>query len=105
MWAYDIDNFQPIWNKPDERIEALKKRDDALMIKVIDLETNLLSSNNVIARLEETVTRLTLFNVLYQFYFEGEFTHEETRRLVTMLNSPDEQDKNLAREIILKKIK
>lgn len=106
MWPYDIDNYNPdAWNKPNPTIETLKKRDDHMMeqIRVLTGQVDDLKKRRFIT--EEAVTTMTLFNLVYQFYFEEIITKDETKRLITMLNSPDDQDKNLAREIILKKIK
>lgn len=100
-WPYDVDNFHSVWQQPSPQLEALKKRDDELLRRVENLE----ATPSRIVELERVVERLTLFNVLYQFYFEEVFTKDEVKRLVTMLNSPDEQDKSLARDMILQKIK
>ena len=106
MWTYDIDNYNPeAWDKPDPTVENLKKRDDHMMeqIRVLTGQVEDLMKRQVIT--EDAVTTTTLFNVIYQFYFEDVITKDEAKRLITMLNSQDEADKSLAREIILKKIK
>lgn len=106
MWPYDIDNYNPnAWNKPDPTVENLKKRDDHMMeqIRVLTGQVEDLKKRQFIT--EEAVTTMTLFNLVYQFYFEEVITKDETKRLITMLNSPDDQDKSLARDMILQKIK
>jgi hypothetical protein len=106
IWPYEIDTWnEQAWTAKNPIVENLKKRDDVLIehIRLMNHGIEDLKKNHSI--MAEEVANMRLFNLVYQFYFEDVISREETRRLIMMLNSPDEQDKNLARELILKLIK
>ena len=108
----DIPDWDQRWHDPGELIKALKERTTILTGRTINAEAEMAFIKSSyyeikpqVDELEKVVNKLTLYNCILSFYFQELYTKEEVRRLFMMLESPDEADKELARTMLLQKIK
>ena len=103
IWKWELDDHQ--FDVTDRRVDLLQQRTNELLKLVNGLQSNIatLMSNDHL--MVSTMNQQSIYLKLYKLHFEGAIDHDEVKRLISMLDSPDKEDKNLAEELIDKHIK